>query len=122
MSFGFLDTGLPLIVLGLLAAGLPWLLVPRGARGHGAAARGIGMSALVLLAVGVAMMAYLGARAGGDLIGLARAEPLGAAWILLRRSAMAALVWAPILVLVWFSMAQRVERLRGEDVMREGRG
>jgi hypothetical protein len=33
----------------------------------------------------------------------------------------ATLFWAPVLALVWFSLAQGVERRRGEDRARRGR-
>ena len=42
--------------------------------------------------------------------------PIATSWFFLKLSGFAALLWAPILALVWFSMAQGVEKRRGEDL------
>ena len=118
---GWANTGLPLLILGALAVLLPQVLVPAATRSQGEAARGIVLSALAVLAAGVAVFAGLYAARGAAVGQAAVAMPVATALFFLRLSGLAALFWGPVLALVWLGKAQGVERRRGEDAMREGR-
>jgi len=116
---GWVNTGMPLVLLGLLAAGLPWLLAPGESRSHLQVAVAVWAAAgLVLLAGAVIFAAIYGARGVGVVAALA-AAPLATGLFFLRLSGFAALVWGPVLMLAWLGLAQRVERRRGEDRARE---
>ena len=117
---GLTNTLLPLGALAAAAAVLPMTLVPRATRSHREVALGIGASGALLVVLGAGMFGLLYALRGVG-VGAALAEaPLATAWFLVQRSAGAALVWGPVLALIWLSLAQRVERLRSEDGMRNG--
>ncbi|MDJ0629273.1 MAG: hypothetical protein QNJ44_13525 [Rhodobacter sp.] len=117
---GLVNTGLPLVLLGALALVLPRLLMRRRTRSHWEVALAIWASAGFLLLAGAVVFAVIyGARGIG--IGTALAEaPLATAWFFLRLSGFAAVVWMPLLALVWLGMAQAVERRKGEDSVRNG--
>ncbi|SMH49558.1 hypothetical protein [Maritimibacter sp. HL-12] len=107
-SFGLLNTGLPLAALTALALVLPLVTVPRATRSQRRLALGIGLAAALTLVAGAGLFALLYGAGDGT--------PRLAA--VLRGSGLAALVWAPLLVLSWFVRAQAVERRRGEDIAR----
>ncbi|MDJ0825249.1 MAG: hypothetical protein QNJ16_07085 [Rhodobacter sp.] len=115
---GLWNTGLPLVVLGALAVALPWLLVRRATRSHREVAVTIWSSAGLLLIAGAAVFAVLYAVRGAGVAAALAEAPLATAWFFLRLSGFAAVVWAPLLGLVWLGLAQGVERRRGEDVAR----
>ena len=95
---------LPLAVLVLLSIGLPALLA--GATlSQGRLSVAIGVTAVVVWAVGAALLAALYAQVNGG------AE--AGVWHYLRRSALLGLMWGPVLGLVWLLRAQGVERRRG---------
>lgn len=92
-SVAFLQSvALPVICLGLAALILPRVLTPMAALYHN----------------------------GGQPVGavLTQAPAVGALFFL-KRSAMAALVWGPVLALNWIGLAQRIEMLKSRDGMRE---
>lgn len=116
----FLNTGLPLILLGALAVALPYVLVPRATRKHWEVAVAIWAAAGFLLLAGAFVFAAIYGWQGKP-IGAAFAEaPLATLWFLLGVSGYAVVAWGPILLLVWFGLAQRVEKRKGEDGMRGG--
>lgn len=116
---GWVNTGLPLAVLAGAAVVLPRLVVPGDTRSQRVVMVSVLVSAIALLLLGAAVFAVVyGVRGVG--VGAAFATaPMAACIFFLRLSAMAALLWGPVLALVWFAMAQAVEVRRGEDVMRE---
>lgn len=118
---GLLNTGLPLAILAALAWLLPLLTVPRGARSQAEVARGIGLAALGVLAVGAVLFAGIYAARGAEVGRALAATPLATGLFLVRLSGLAILAWGPVLGLAWLTQAQAVERRRGEDRMREGR-
>lgn len=112
---GFVNTGLPLMLLGTLALVLPWVLVPPGTRSHGVVAAVIGICLGLLLLCGASVFAAIYA-AGGVGVGAALVEaPLATTKFFLRLSGYAALIWGPLLALMWLGLAQRVEKRRGQD-------
>lgn len=118
----FANTGSPVLIFVVAALLLPMVLIPRRTRSQGRVAMGIVGSALILIAIGPVISVAFDAR---DLpAGVATAPKGQLALVVYQmqfRGALAfALVWAPVLALVWFGAAQRVERLRGEDLGREG--
>ena len=110
---GLLNTGLPLVLLAGLAFVLPRLLVRTGTRSHWEVAVGVWASAGFLLLAGAGVFGVVyGLRGVGVTAALAEA-PLATAWFFLRLSGFAAVVWVPVLGLVWLGMAQRVGRRKG---------
>ncbi|MFN3210482.1 MAG: hypothetical protein ACE369_16045, partial [Roseovarius sp.] len=74
------------------------------------------LSALVLVASSALVFAVFDKR---SLLGGQTLAGQGViAWLYLRSSLGAVAVWGPVLAFVWLGLAQRVERLRGEDVVR----
>lgn len=116
-----LNTGVPLIVLGALAVLLPLMLVPRGTRKQWEVAVAIwGAAGLLLLAGGAVFAAVYAVEGIG--VGAAFGEaPLATGWFFVRQSGLAAVAWVPVLLLTWFGLAQRVEKRKGEDRVREDR-
>ncbi len=116
-SIGFVNTGLPLIVLGVLAVLIPRFVVDGDTRFHSKVALGFGVTAVILFGVGYAMSVVLTHTRGVHALAPGSSPELGTAfWMHLRLSLMAAIVWAPILGLVWFGHAQGVEARRGQDI------
>ena len=95
---------LPLSVLVLLSVGLPALLAG-ATQSQGRLGLAVGVTALVVWAVGAAIMAALYAQVNG--------AAAGGVWHYLQRSALMALLWGPVLALVWLMRAQGFERRRG---------
>lgn len=116
-----LNTALPLGVLGLAGIVLPRLLLPRQTRALPRLAwvSALCVPLLFLLAMGV--FAAARAAAGTDLAGALGAAPAYVLADLARSAAMSSLVWGPALILSALSLAQRIERLKGEDMARQGR-
>jgi len=110
------NTGLPILIIGVLAAVLPLVLTPWGTRSQGRVLVSVGGSVLVLIAASAAVFALFDMRGllGGDTV----AKQGAAVWMYLRVSRGAVIVWAPVLAFVWLYLAQRVERLKGRDIVR----
>ena len=113
---GFWNTGFPLALLGGLAVVLPRLLVARATRSQRAVAIAILLAALLLLVAGAVVFAVIYAASGVSVWAALAEAPLATVWFLLGQSLVAAVVWGPVLALVWFGMAQGFEKRRGEDV------
>lgn len=95
---------LPLALLVVLAMGLPALFAgPTLSQGRLAWVM-VG-TGLVVWFVGAGLMALLYAQVNGQVAGGLK--------FYLTRSAMTALLWGPVLALVWLMRAQGVERRRG---------
>lgn len=116
ISFG--NTIVPLAILAMVAAIVPYLLTPRATRSQGRVALAIGLTALGMVGLSGLIFALFdtrdlpqGGAAGRVLIG----------WFYIRSALGAVAVWGPVLALVWLSLAQRVERLRGADMAQRGR-
>ncbi|QFT80254.1 hypothetical protein FIU89_06480 [Roseovarius sp. THAF27] len=115
-SVTLVNTGLPLAIIGGLAALLPWLLTPRGTRSHGRVLVSVVLSVLLLLAASACVFALFDKR---SLLGGQTLAGQGIiAWMYLRSSLGAVAVWGPVLAFVWLGLAQRVERLKEKDVVR----
>ncbi len=116
---GLMNTGFPVVLLAGLAVALPRILVAVDTRSQVALAIGIAVSAVALIIVGTLIFAVAYRLGGTDVAGALAEDPMMAARYFTRLSAMAALIWVPILALVWFVKAQAVEKRRGEDIVRE---
>ncbi|MBU2936586.1 MULTISPECIES: hypothetical protein [Pacificibacter] len=116
------STVLPICVLAALAIALPLWITPRNTRSQGRLRISVGLSAFILLIIGAVFMAVLYAVEGTDVGHVVLNTPVHAALFFLKRSVLTALVWGPLLALAWFSMAQRIERLKGKDGVRVGVG
>jgi hypothetical protein len=115
---GWVNTGLPMAVLAGAAVILPRLLVPGDTRSQRAVTVSVLSSAVGLLLLGAAVFAAVYSAGGAGVASAFSNAPMATGLFFLRLSAMAALLWVPVLALVWFAMAQAVEVRRGEDVMR----
>jgi len=120
-AIGWWNTGMPLVVLGVLALILPRVFVGRRTLSQGRVAFGILASALVLWIVGAVIFAGFSADGGARVFEAWRAEPRLTAVVFLGKSAYAALVWVPVLALVWFALAQAVEARKGAAMAEDGR-
>ncbi|MBV1867327.1 MAG: hypothetical protein KUG69_05405 [Marinosulfonomonas sp.] len=116
---GLLNTGLPVTVLAVLAIVLPRLLAPSQTRSHRLVGSAVGLSALVLLVVGAIIFAATYSVQGHPVLATFKSDPLAIMLFFLRLAAKASLIWLPVLGLVWFGMAQKVENHRGADVARK---
>ncbi len=112
---GWLNTGLPLAILALLAMVLPRILVPAKTRSQRELAVGMAVSAAMLLVAGEVVFALIYTVRGIAVWAAIIDAPLATGGFFLKLSALAAMLWAPVLALVWFAMAQGVEKRRGED-------
>ncbi|WP_172299534.1 hypothetical protein [Pseudoruegeria sp. HB172150] len=117
----FLNTGVPLILLGALAVLIPLLMVPRGTRSQVEVAVGIWASAGMLLLAGLAVFAVIYAVEGIGVWSAFGKAPLATGWFFLTLSGYAAVAWGPVLLLTWLGLAQRVEKRKGEDRAKGGR-
>lgn len=115
------DIFLPVLGLAALAVVLPVVFVPRDTRSHVRVSISALTSALILLVLGAILFAVFYQMRGHDVLTPLSTNGLGTAWFFLIRSAQAALIWGPVLAIVWFSLAQRVEKNRGVAKMNEGR-
>lgn len=110
------NTGVPLIILGVLGWVLPRMLVPVDTRSQKRVVLGVLFAVVMLVLVSaLVLVAFDNAayRSALDIGG-----PALVAEIALRGSALFAVSWVPMVVLAWFNMAQRVEVLRGQDMAR----
>lgn len=115
---GLVNTGLPVAGLVVTAIVLPRLAVPTDTRSHYAIAGSVLATAAVLLAAGAVVFASVYAIGSADITNAVATHPYTTTLFFVRLSAMAALVWIPVLALVWFTMAQAVEVRLGEDIAR----
>lgn len=113
ISFG--NTVMPMVILAFIAAVLPYALTPGENRSQMRVTLIIGFVAVVMVGVSALVFALFDTR---DLPegGIAGATLI--VWYYLRSALGAVAVWGPVLAIVWLSLAQRVERRRGEDMAR----
>jgi len=116
---GLLNTGLPVAALLVLAIFLPRLLAPAQTRSHKIVAAATGLSALVLVVFGAFIFAGSYAIQGHPVMATFASDPLALMLFFLWQAAKTALIWLPVLGMVWFGMAQKVETRRGEDSARK---
>jgi uncharacterized membrane protein YGL010W len=115
---GWINTGLPLVLLVAAAILLPRMLSRRDTRSHLVVMVAIGGTALSLIVAGAIIFAAIYAMQGSEVIAAFGENALATMLFFSRLSAKFALAWAPILALVWFVTAQAVEKRRGEDIAR----
>ncbi len=115
---GFLNTGLPVILLVVLVASLPRLILPAGNLSHQALTIAVAITAIAALVAGAVIFAVIYGAGGVD-VGAALSEAAAPViGFFLRLSALSALIWGPVLALVWVALAQGVEKRRGQDTAR----
>ncbi|MEL7013729.1 MAG: hypothetical protein AAFO72_10675 [Pseudomonadota bacterium] len=114
----WLNSVLPMGIIAGMAVVVPWMLLRKGTRSQWEVVVTIWASAGVMLIVsGVVYAALYAVR--GHAVGEAFGEaPVMTLWFFIKLAGYAAVLWVPILALVWFGMAQGVERRRGEDAAR----
>ncbi|MEM6760763.1 MAG: hypothetical protein AAF601_14905 [Pseudomonadota bacterium] len=113
----FWNTGLPLILAGALAWMMPRYIAPSETRSHTKVTIAVAASVIVLIFASAALFAAV------EPAKFARAADMGGLFlaieIAVRGSLLFAFAWAPVLLLNWLSMAQRVEAWRGHDMAKE---
>lgn len=117
-TIDFWNTALPLALIAGATVVLPFLLIPWRTRSHRRVVGGMALCALLMIGVSAGVSALFdkrGIAAGIEIMGL---WPY--VWFMILSSLKSALLWVPLLALFWFNAAQRVERLRGEDMARKG--
>lgn len=110
----FRNTGLPLIILGVLGWFLPRMLVPDDTRSHRSVALAVICAALLLFAISAIVIVAF--DFGSYVHAFDMGGPFLVAEIAVINSALFALAWVPMVLLSWFNMAQRVEFWRGKDL------
>lgn len=115
---GWWNTGAPLVLLCALALALPRLLVARATRSHRDVAVAVAVTAGLVLVAGEAVFALIYGLRGVGVWEAFMQAPLVTGGFFLRLSAFAALVWGPLLALIWLGLAQGVEKRKGEDLVK----
>ncbi|MGR3343444.1 MAG: hypothetical protein ACU0DI_09520 [Paracoccaceae bacterium] len=115
---GWLNTGLPLLLLVGGAIILPRMISRRDTRSHLVVMMAIASTALCLIVLGAIIFTALYVLQGTEVSAAFSENAPATVVFFLRLSAKFALAWAPILALVWFVAAQAVEKRRGEDIAR----
>lgn len=113
---------MPLITLVIGALGFPWIFMGPATLSHRAVAISVLISALLLLVLGAIMLGGIYELRGSDVGAALTVHPMGTVFFLLNASLKMTLVWVPVLALVWFVLAQGVERRRGEAIARADAG
>lgn len=116
----FLNTGVPVLVLAALATALPRLMVGAANTSHAALFYSIALTSLAVLVTGAVVFAIAYGASGASVTAAFAAAPSDVALFFLRLSLLAAVLWWPVLALVWYAMAQGVEKRRGEAAARRG--
>lgn len=113
----FLNTGLPVILLALVAWYAP-LILGRSTTSQRELARAVVTSALIVVVSGAVIFAVIYQAAGINVIGTLLDAPTVVGGYFARLSLFAGIVWAPVLALSWYVLAQDVERRLGEKKAR----
>jgi hypothetical protein len=116
-----LNTGLPLVVLGAAGAVVPHLLLPLHTRSLALLAVVAFLSVPILFLIGMVVFGLVMWAEGANVAGALAAAPGYVLGQLAWSAMLSSLVWGPALVLSALSLAQRIERVRGEDIVRQGR-
>ncbi len=115
-----LNYGVPVLALAVAAWVLPaWL--GRNAASQPELARWVFLSTGLMVVFGGLTFAAIYQMRGTDVGAAISAAPGYVAAYFARLAGLAALIWAPVMALAWYVLAQGVERRRGEAIAREGR-
>ncbi len=117
-SVTFMNTLLPSALLCAAAYVLPWLYVPRETRSQKVTAIAVISAGGTVQLLAMLIFGYLYADAGFDVAYQIEQNPWGTLLYFADLADLSMILWVPTLLLSWFYIAQRVERLRGEDMMR----
>lgn len=116
-GFTFTNTGVPILGLALAAVVLPYLFVPRSTRHQSDVLRGIAITICALLVLGFLLNIALDDRTlGTEALKIQNYVQWRIYWWQFQESLQFSIVWIPIVILVWISKAQRVEKLKGDDM------
>lgn len=107
--------GLPVLLIAVAAIALPFMATPRRIRSQRRLAISVLLSALGLFLLGGALFAVLYEIEGSPMTHMMVREPGRVIWFLLGRAALTALIWAPLLLLAWFSLSRRIEQVKAEE-------
>jgi len=115
---GWANTGLPLAVLVAGAVVLPRLFSDANSLSQRRLKWAILLTVLSLIGLGALIFAGVYAWGGAGVGAAFNLDGLATVLFFLRLSLKSALLWGPVLLLVWFVMAQGVEKRRGEEIVR----
>jgi hypothetical protein len=105
---------LPMVILGALAVVLPYILTPKTSRSHRRLTLVIILSGALTFLAAIVTFALL---QPGNIAGALITAPLTTLLILAKPAALSAIIWIPLLALSGFTLAQRIENLRGRDMV-----
>ncbi len=118
---GWLNTALPMALLMLVALVLPRLLSGKSTRSQWAVSGAVAVTAVFLCLLGGGVFAVVYQVSGASATAAFAENILPTTLFFFGMSLKAVLFWGPVLILVWFGLAQGVERRRGEAIAKVGR-
>jgi len=116
---GFGNTGAPLAILLLGALIVPRLFVDRNTISHRRVFISVTISSVFLLFMGAVIFGVVYHFQGAKVFDAFAVNLWGTTLFFLTLSIKAAIFWVPVMLLVWFGLAQRVERNRGDKIARQ---
>ena len=116
----FLNTGIPVMLMALLAWVVP-VVLGRAAGSQQALTLGILVSTAILLVSGAILFAVAYSAGGVPVRNAFAVQPIGIGAFFLKTSLISGIIWGPVLALAWFVLAQGVERRKGVEQARRER-
>lgn len=113
------NTGLPALFLAAAAWVLP-ALFSNGTMQQTRLFGSVLLSALVLFVGGALLFAIIYSAGGIPVVATFGDNPVALSVFFARLSALASIIWAPVLALAWFVLAQRVEKRKGQRLAHGG--
>ncbi|WP_339692966.1 hypothetical protein [Celeribacter baekdonensis] len=114
----FVAVVLPVVLIGAAALAIPFMVTPKGTRSQRRLVLSVLLSALFLFGLSGALFAVLYQAEGKPLWQVLSEHPQQVVAFLARRAGLAILVWGPLMLLAWLSLARRIERIKAEEGMR----
>ena len=113
----FVAVALPVVLIGAAALAIPFVVTPKGTRSQRRLFLSVLMSALLLFGLSAVLFAVLYQAEGKPLWQVFPQQPQQVCAFLARRAVLATLVWGPLMLLAWLSLARRIERIKAEEGM-----
>lgn len=107
----------PVVLIGVAAIVAPLVLTPRSTRSQRRLSVSVLLSAILLFVLSAILFGILYQAEGKPLLQMLPLHPMQTLWFLTRRAGLAALIWVPLMLLAWLSLARRIEQLKAQDGM-----